>query len=244
MPVAGSEFAFFTPSIGLPTQTTNFKPARTFGDGSVGVRYSMLAHGWDSSAFYLRSIQDVPATSTVLRLASDPTVDILQRFPMVEHFAATTSKPFGDFVLKAEGIYSRGTEYESRDLGPAIRRDTVSGMLGFSYPLCCQYMLDVQYFQTSLLGSAGQLYEPGLRSGFSVRVADVASLRRIKPSIQTVASVNQHDYWDQSEGHRPGSPNSLFTTFGLDWFGGNPETQFGQFRDASRLELSLFWKAK
>ena len=170
-------------------------------------------------------------------------VDVIQRYPQVGHFAVTTSKPIGDFVLKAEAVYARGNEFETIALAPAVRRDEVSGMLGFSYPLCCQYLLDVQYFQTSLLGSAGPLYQPGLRSGISVRVADVASLRRIKPSLQTVASLNQHDYWISPK-LNVRLTSSLFATFGFDWFAGSPDTQFGEFRDASRLELSLYWNSK
>jgi hypothetical protein len=93
LPVAGSEFTFFTPSIGLPTETTRFKPARTFGKSSVGMRYSWLTRGWDSAMFYLLSVQDLPAASTSLQLTPNPFVSVTVRFPMVDHFAATTSKP-------------------------------------------------------------------------------------------------------------------------------------------------------
>jgi len=242
LPIAGSEFAFNAPAIGLPRKNIYFKPASTLANSSTGIRYSKLTHGWDTSVFYLRSISDLPAVSTSLVLTANPFVNVVQRFPMTNHFAATVSKPVGDFVLKSEAIYSRGSEYQTASLGAALRRDTFSGMFGFSYPLRYQYMLDIQYFQTSILADAGLLFQPGLRSGFSVRVADVASLRRIKPSIQTVASFNQHDYWISPK-LTVRLANSLFTTVGFDWFAGSPETQFGQFHDASRLELSLFWKA-
>jgi hypothetical protein len=243
LPVAGSEFTFFSPSSALPTRTISLKPARRLGNSTVGMRYSWLTHGWDSSVFYLRSLQDLPATSSSLQSGANPFVNLIQGFPQVDHYAVTTSKPLGDFVFKAEAIYARGQRFATRELGPALARDTVSGMIGFSYPLKYQYLLDVQYFQNSLFSGAGALYQPALRSGFSVRVADVASLRRFKPSIQSVASINQHDYWISPK-LTVRIVDSLFTTIGYDWFAGTPETLFGQFRDASRLGLSLFWKAK
>ena len=243
LPVAGSEFSFFGPTSVLPTTTTYVKPVTTVGDSRIGLRYSWLSRGWDSSLFYLHSIDDLPATSTALVPSANPTISIVQRYPQLDNFAATTSKPLGDFVFKAEAIYSRGTQYESTTLGPPLGRDTVSGMIGFSHSLCCQYLLDVQYFQTSLTANASRLYQPGFRDGMSVRIADVASLRRIKPSIQAVFSTNQHDYWISPK-VAVRVTSSLFATFGFDWFGGGHETLFGQFHDASRLELSLFWKAK
>ena len=212
-------------------------------NSTVGLRYSWLTDGWDSSVFYLRQRADLPATTTSLFFNQQPVVDANQLFPELNRFALSTSKPLGDFVFRSEAIFTEGDLYQTRNLGPALPRDSVSGMIGISYPLPSQYMLDVQYFQTSLFGPSAGLYEPGLRSGVSMRVADVASLRRFKPSLQAVMSPNQRDFWITPK-LTVRLVNSLFLTVGANWFGGALDTQFGQFRRASQIETSLLWKAK
>jgi hypothetical protein len=242
LPVSGAEFQFYGPLIDIPSSTTSMPRPITVGNSNIGIRYAWLRGGWDSAIFYHQALSDVPAISTHLLLATtNPLVSVRKDYPRVSHVGVTSTKPIGGFVLKGEALFTAGERFESSTLGDALRRESLSIMAGFSYPLCCQYTVDVQYFQTSLFGPSNQIISPGFRSGLSVRVADVASLRRFKPSILSVVSPNQHDYWISPK-LAVRLTSSSFFTIGWNWFNGRIQTQFGQFRNASRIEANVLWK--
>ena len=199
-----------------------------------------LVRGWDAAVFYHRALDDRPALTL---LPSETTPVLQQDFPRVTHIGATTTKALGGFVLRGEAVFTAGRRFESRTPRPAIQRDSITALAGLFYPFCCQYAVDVQYFQTSFLRSAGEVFEPRSRSGLSIRVADVASLRRVKASVLAVASPDKRDFWINPM-LTVRLTNSSFLSFGGHWFNGRLETQFGQFRNASRVEAGLLWKVR
>jgi hypothetical protein len=241
LPVAGAEFEFFVPP---PPTGVNVvfvpiaKPPRTFSSSNFGVRYSWLKNGWDAAVFYHRAFDDLPAISKELTMVGGvPTVNVSLRHPQVNRFGATVSKSIGSGVWRSEAVFTSGKLFEAETPTPALKRNALTAMVGASYPVS-RYNLDAQLFQTAILGDAQPLRELKTRTGFSLRFADDASLRRVEPAVLFVMSLNQSDVWFSPKVDVRLSDATTLTV-GVDWFNGRRDTLFGQFRDAKRVQVKV-----
>lgn len=241
LPVPGSEFAFFREAApgGVPV-VVEPSPRRgvRFAQSSLGIRYSQLWNGWDLAGFWYSALDDLPAVSKKPVLVDGtPAVSVSLLHPRVERYGATFSKPNASGVFKGEFVYATGRRLETRAVTPALERDSMSAMVGAGYPVS-RYNADLQLFHTRILGRTAPIREAGSRTGVSLRFADDASLRRLKPSLLLVGSLNQKDFWIRPRVQYRIDDETLVIV-GFDWFGGSRNTFFGQFRDRSRFEVQL-----
>ena len=241
LPQPGAEFALFReePPDGVAVRVRPTpRPAVTFGNSSRGLRFSQLWKGWDLAGFWYSSLDDLPGISKkAVVIGGGPAVAVSLLHPRVERYGATFSKPSGSGVWKGEFVYTTGRRVEARAVAPALERDELTAMVGASYPVS-RYNADVQVFHTRILGDTGPMLNAASRIGLSLRLADDASLQRLKPSLLLVWSVNQKDFWVRPRvQYRVDDDTTL--TVGFDWFGGGRRTLFGQFRDSSRFEVQL-----
>jgi hypothetical protein len=235
----GAEFAFFRPSppagIHLILEP-EAKPIPSLQNHNIGLRYAWLRKGWDSALFFYHAFDDLPAVSKRLRVIEGVSMlDVRRLHPHVTYLGGTFSKPNGNGVWRGEAVYLVGRRYETAAPGEAIQRDALTTLLGASYPAGI-YNLDIQLFQTTILGSTHLLSERAARVGLSLRFADDASTRRMKPELLLVVSPNQKDFWFSPKLHFRVSSDSTLTV-GMDWFNGPLPTLFGQFRDRKRLQV-------
>ncbi|MCS6859950.1 MAG: hypothetical protein NZT92_06485, partial [Abditibacteriales bacterium] len=248
-PVAGAEFAFFVPP---PPAGVNVvfvpvaKPPRRLSNSNLGVRYSWLQNGWDAAVFYHRALDDLPAISKNQRSAgSQPasrqdggaSVNVSLLHPRVHRLGVTVSKPLGSGVWRSEAVFTWGKLFEAATPTPALKRSMLTAMIGARYPVS-SYTFDLQLFQTAILGDAQPLREPKTRTGFSLRFADDASLRRVKPVVLLVMSLNERDLWLSPKVDVRLSDDTTLT-LGVDWFHGHRDTLFGQFHDARRAQVKV-----
>lgn len=241
LPLPGAEFALFRDEArpGVPVIVRpSSSPGLTFGNSSVGVRYSQLWKGWDLAGFWYSALYDLPGVSKRPALVGGmPAVFVSLLHPRTERYGATFSKPKGAGVFKGEFVYTSGRRLEARGVAPALERDELTVMGGANYPVS-RYNADVQLFHTRFLGDRAPLRDGRSRTGLSVRFADDASLRRLKPSLLVVWSLNQKDSWVRPRvQYRINDDTTMIA--GFDWFGGGRSTLFGQFRDKSRFEVLL-----
>jgi len=241
LPVAGAEFEFFVPPppVGVNVSfVPTAKPPRTFSNSNFGARYSWLKNGWDAAVFYHRAFDDLPAISKELTmLGGVPTVNVSLRHPPVNRLGATVSKSIGSGVWRSEAVFTSGRLFEAKTPTPALKRNALTAMVGANYPVS-RYHLDAQLFQTAILGDAQPLRAPKTRTGFSLRCADDASLRRVKPAVLFVMSLNQKDLWFSPKVDVRLSDDTTLT-LGVDWFHGRRDTLFGQFRHAKRVQVKV-----
>ncbi len=241
LPVRGAEFEFFRapPPVGVPvTVKRASEPAVTIANSTRGFRYSQVWKGWDLAGFWLSALDDLPAVSKRgVLVGGVPGVSVSLLHPRLERYGATFSKPNGSGVWKGEFIYTTGRRFESRTVAPAQKRDELTAMAGATYPVS-RYNIDAQVFHGRVMGDTAPLFSATPRTGLSLRVADDASLERLKPSILLVWSPNQGDFWVRPRIQYRIDDNTTLTV-GFDWFGGGRATPFGQFRDNSRFEMLL-----
>jgi hypothetical protein len=110
-------------------------------------------------------------------------------------------------------------------------------MLGASYPVS-GYNTDVQLSYTAILGDSRPIRESASRTALSLRFADEASLRRLKPSILLVLGLNRWDFWFNPRVQYRVSDRTTLTV-GVDWLGGPRSTLLGQFRDTTRFQVQV-----
>jgi hypothetical protein len=236
----GAEFALFRPAPPAGAQVVlnpEDRPAPSLRNSNAGLRYSWLRRGWDSALFVYHAFDDLPDVSQQLSLVDKvPTLNVRLRHPRVTYFGGTVSKPNGNGVWRGEAVYLRGRRFETAAPGEALPRDEVTLMLGAGYPLGI-YNGDIQVFDTAVLGDTSLLRRnSGSRFGLSLRLADDASTRRVKPELLLVVSPNQKDFWFSPKLHYRVGNNSVLT-LGIDWFSGPRDTLFGQFRDRKRIQI-------
>lgn len=241
LPVEGAEFQFFrttAPPGVVVNLKTDPKPAQNFENSTMGLRYSWLRRGTDASLFYLHSWDDLPALSKSLSFPGGvPTADATLSYQRVNRFGATLTRPLGNAILKSEVVYTKGRRFEARAVAPAVERDYISGMVGANLPFA-GYNLDLQLFQSQIFGGGEPTREKAGRTGVSIRLGKDASLKKLKPELLFVGSINQKDVWISPKLHYRVNEDTT-VTLGVDYLNGRRDTLFGQFSNSKRAQLKL-----
>jgi hypothetical protein len=215
------------------------KPAHTLANSAYGLRMNTLTNGWDLAAFFYRSHS---ATPTFYRDIEGPAdVVFTPRHDRIWQVGSTLSKDFGDFILRAEAIYTDGQSYSvstPTDSDGVIQRNTFEYVVGLDFSLPHETRLNVQAFQRVFFGSVDNLIPDTEGYGASVLLSSKIT-STLEPQILWIQSLsNGGDRLIRPRLNWHVARNTTLA-FGADIFAGPDTGFFGRYGDRDRLYTEL-----
>lgn len=232
----GAEFFPYQPVYaGYDTAYRNeSKPARRPANGNYGLRAGWLKNGWDLSAFAYRSTDAAP---TFAREVTPGLVTYEARHDRISQFGGTLAKDFGDMVLKAETVYTRGrglSVLRLADSDGLSRQNTLDWALGLDFALPAETRLNVQLFQSLITNSRdADLIQDKAENGYSVLLNGKLA-PRWEAEVLWVASLNRNDWMLRPKVNWSFEKNWRLT-LGADVFHGPPLGYFGRYNQQDRI---------
>jgi hypothetical protein len=235
----GAEFFPATPPPppGVQTQFVGeARPKRNLSNTNYGGRVGTLIDGWDLSSFYYRSSDASPTFYRQVVAAPQPAVVFQARHDRIHQFGATVTKDFGAFVLKGEGVYTRGRKLNVLRLADddgVVPQNSVDWVVGLDFTPTPRSRFNVQFFQRATLDRdpdvIPQARENGYTLFFSNKLTD-----RVEAQVLWISSLNRTDWL-----LRPRVTWQFETNWrlavGADVFHGPPLGLFGQFEKRDRV---------
>ena len=125
-------------------------PSRTLRNSNYGIRANTLVSGWDLSAFYYRSFNAQPTFYREAPVSPDQPFLFQPRHDRIWQAGGTVSKDFGDFVMRAEAVYTNGQGFTRTDLtvpDSVVKRNTLDYIIAADWSLPQDSRIGVQVFQ-------------------------------------------------------------------------------------------------
>lgn len=228
------------------------KPNNLLKDSDLGLRYSKFYHGWDLTFNYLYHYLDSPVFYQQL---SDNTVAIEAKYQRNHLFGLTVSKAFDAWTIRSEIGYSTDSYHllnpDSKQNSKAfidyqgIRHSKdLSSVIGVDWQGLEDTMISIQWFQSSLLDYDNDIddtmYRPKHNQIFSLLYQQNFANETWQLEILTMYGVEQSDHSIQIELSHMMQDN-IELWLGVDLFGGEQHSLFGQFKDADRLVAGFEW---
>ena len=170
------------------------RPARNLDNMNYGLRLSTLQNGWDLSGFYYRSSDINP---TFYRdPVTGPIIAYQARHDRIHQAGGTLTKDFGDVVLKAEGVYTRGRSFtvlNMTDADGVARQNTLDWAAGLDFTLGTDTRLNFQVFQRHFFNHNPDLIADKRENGYSVLV-NSKLLTNWEAQALLIGSANRTDW--------------------------------------------------
>lgn len=212
-------------------------PERDAENMNYGLRFSTLQNGWDLSGFYYRSSDINP---TFYRQFDGPTVVYQARHDRIHQYGGTLSKDFGDVVLKAEGVYTRGRSFSVLDITDndgVVRQNTLDWAIGLDFTLPAESRLNAQVFQRRYANYNPAQIPDKEENGYSL-LLNTKFINDWEAQLTFISSLNRVDWllrprlaWSFERNWR--------LLLGADIFKGKPTGLFGRFDQQDRLYSEL-----
>lgn len=210
------------------------RPDRNANNMNYGLRMSTLKNGWDVSGFYYQSTDISP---TFYRKLEGPTSFTYQaQHDRIHQLGGTLSKDFGNAVLKAETVYTRGRSFTSLDFSDndgVISQNTFDWAAGLDFTLPAENRLNVQVFQRKFLGYDPNIIPDRHENGYSI-LLNSKFITNWEAQALFISSMNRSDWlfrpkvtWNFERNWR--------WVFGADVFKGPPLGMFGRYDQQDRL---------
>jgi len=230
------------------------KPENILKDSDLGLRYSKFYHGWDLTFNYLYHYLDSPVFYQQL---SDNSVAIDAKYQRSHLFGLTASKAFDAWTIRSEIGYSTDSYHllnpDSKQNNQAfidyqgIRHSKdLSSVIGLDWQGLEDTMISIQWFQSSLLDYDNDndidnaMYRPKHNQIFSFLYQQNFTNETWQLEVLAMYGVDQSDNSIQVELSHMLEDN-IELWLGVDLFGGNQQSLFGQFNDTDRLVLGFEW---
>lgn len=241
-PIAGVDIASFELD----------KPDKLLKDSDLGIRYSKFYHGWDLTFNYLYHYLDSPVFYQQL---SDSSVTIDAKYQRSHLFGLTASKAFDDWTIRSEIGYSTDSYHL---LNPDTKQNSqafvdyqgirhskdLSSVIGVDWQGLEDAMISIQWFQSSLLDYDNDIdnamYRPKHNQIFSFLYQQNFANETWQLEVLTMYGVDQRDTSIQVELSHMLEDN-IELWLGVDLFGGDQQSLFGQFNDTDRFVLGFEW---
>jgi len=241
-PIAGIDIASFELD----------KPDKLLKDSDLGLRYSKFYHGWDLTFNYLYHYLDSPVFYQQL---SDSSVTIDAKYQRNHLFGLTASKAFDDWTIRSEIGYSTDSYHL---LNPDTKQNSqafvdyqgirhskdLSSVIGVDWQGLEDAMISIQWFQSSLLDYDNDIdnamYRPKHNQIFSFLYQQNFANETWQLEVLTMYGVDQRDTSIQVELSHMLEDN-IELWLGVDLFGGDQQSLFGQFNDTDRFVLGFEW---
>jgi len=234
----GAEFYPYQPV--PPGFSTKYKqevrPERDAENMNYGLRLSTLKAGWDLSAFYYRSTDIAQTFYREIALAPTPTFVFQARHDRLHQFGGTLAKDFGDIVLKAEAVYTKGRSFtvlNATDTDGVVRQNTLDWAAGLDFTLPAETRLNLQIFQRQFFNFDEDIISDKRENGYSILVNNKL-FNNWEAQALFISSINRPDWL-----FRP----RLAWTFERNWrwilgadiFNGPPLGLFGRYDEKDRV---------
>ena len=245
--VPGSEFEFATPAVPYGTSVnykSKKKPSDNLKNSEYGIRFSRLIAGWDLSAFWFHGYDYFPVlfrTIDIDPLTSGINITVRPEYRRLNIFGGTFSKEVKDAIFKGEFIYNRGKYFFASDLSDTdgvIKRDFLDYLLGVDYTFFQKIDTNFQFMQRIIFNHCESMIDDRTKTSFSIwlktgffdnrlepEVFFVSSLRKINLMVRPRITYKINDNWTG--------------VLGADIFGGDHDTDFGQFDTKDRVYIEL-----
>jgi hypothetical protein len=228
------------------------KPDKLLKDSDLGLRYSKFYHGWDLTFNYLYHYLDSPVFYQQL---SDSSVTIDAKYQRSHLFGLTASKAFDDWTIRSEIGYSTDSYHL---LNPDTKQNSqafvdyqgirhskdLSSVIGVDWQGLEDAMISIQWFQSSLLDYDNDIdnamYRPKHNQIFSFLYQQNFANETWQLEVLTMYGVDQRDTSIQVELSHMLEDN-IELWLGVDLFGGDQQSLFGQFNDTDRFVLGFEW---
>lgn len=215
------------------------RPNRLARDADYGGKISVFALGWDVSLHALRHYND----RAVFDL--QPTNGGLAATPVFDRqttYGASFAKPIGGIVFRGELAYASGVARNMAPIKPPGERITEDGQ--FSYVVAADWrgiedtLLSIQYFQDRAFVGSRPLLRPKNDNFMTFFVRRETLRERLILEFQWLTNLNDDDGLVRPKIRYEVNDN-LRLMLGGDWFYGNRQGVFGEFRNLSRAYLRI-----
>ncbi len=214
------------------------RPERTLANSSYGLRANTLVAGWDLAGFYYRSFSTAP---TFYRLPGESPAQpfvVQPRYDRIWQGGGTLSKDFGDFVLRAEAVYTNGQNFSTAGTSVAddgvVKRNTFDYIAGLEWSFANDTRLNVQGFQRVYSGGgSGELAIANDGFGMSVFLSTKLN-GNVEPQFLWMRNLRDGGSMLRPRVNWNVAPNVLLS-LGADIFTGAQDTFFGRYNNRDRL---------
>ncbi len=214
-------------------------PTRNLSNTNYGLRLSMLANGWDVSGFTYRSMDISP---TFYRDATSvPGTFIYEaRHDRISQYGGTLAKDFGDVVLKAETVYTRGRRFSVTrlsDVDGVVAQNTLDWALGLDFTLPADTRFNVQLFERTFFDHDPDLISDKREQGYSL-LLNHKFTDKVEAQALWIASLNRTDWLFRPKVSWAFERNWRLVT-GIDIFKGPELGLFGRYDKNDRIYAEL-----
>lgn len=212
------------------------KPSRTLRKSNFGARFSTLTNGWDLSAFAYRAIDTEANFYRQVVLGPQPAYIFSPRHDRITQVGGTLSKDMGDFVLKAEAIYTKDKGFSVQRLAHPdgiVKLDILDYLVGVDFSLGGDTRLYTYGFQRRFLDHDADIVPDRTESGATIQLTHKFS-SEVEAQLLFITSLNRNDWmfrpkitWNFAKNWRLNA--------GIDVMHGPTLGFFGRFADKDRI---------
>jgi len=244
LPASGSEFEFYRspPPPGVKVvEETQKEPPRKLKNSEIGARLLWLIEGCDLSFLYLYAFDNSPVFFREISfdpIKFQPVVTLKPRASRVHILGATLAKSWDRVVLKGEMAYTIDRFLQARDpmdSDGVIKRYVVDHMVGLDYAFS-EFDLNVGLTGRLISGPQADLKADKADTFFFLR--GETDFNFLGPNLVLDAfftiELDDGDY-RFSPKLSYAATEDLDIAIGMDIFGGDRDTLYGQFHDRDRV---------
>jgi hypothetical protein len=216
------------------------KPSRTLSKSNFGARFSTLTNGWDLSAFVYRAIDSEANFYRQVVLGPQPAFIFSPRHDRITQVGGTLSKDMGDFVLKAEAIYTKDKGFSVQRLAHPdgiAKLDILDYLVGVDFSLGGDTRLYTYGFQRRFLDHDADIVPDRVESGATIQLTHKFS-SELEAQVLFITSLNRNDWmfrpkitWNFAKNWRLNA--------GVDVMHGPILGFFGRYADKDRIYADL-----
>jgi hypothetical protein len=193
----GSDFyAYPLTPVGIsPVVLREKKPADSLSNTNYGLRLSQLVKGWDIAGFLYSSMDSSPTAYVV-----DKSIPGVYRYELrhkrIHQAGGTLAKDLGDYVLKAEAIYTNGRRYnvtDATDADGVVEQDTVDWVVGLDFNPWTDTRFNTQFFQRVYFDHDKDIFQDRVENGFSLLLNQKLT-DKVEAEALLVSSLNRSDW--------------------------------------------------
>lgn len=213
------------------------EPATTLGNSEIALKLSAYLPGVDVAASLFHTWDDYPAMHRTVRTDGD---NLIVNYAPAHHrltvFGLEGSRPWGDFVFRAETAFYRGRYFETTalDIDPR-RKDSLKWLGGVDWTPGNDWTVTGQLIGEHILGHEKVLHE---RAGSYMATLNVA--KKLLRQTLTLSNMlyyrfNDHEFFDRLKVEYAVT-DDLQLALGADLFQG-AKGPFGRYTDNSQIWL-------
>lgn len=239
----GSDFYPFTipPPSGFAQNIRSERTPHKLSDSSFGLRTSYLTNGWDLGAFYYGSTDANATFFRTITLAPVPNVSYRPDHERIHQAGLTVSKDTGEFVVKAEAVYTWDRYFNVTRINDAdgvVRQNFLDYVLSADIPLPMDSRINLQFFQRWFTNHDPDILLRRVESGASLFASTKLFHEKVEPELLLIHSLNRLDWMARFKINWYFAKDWRLVT-GTAFFGGKELGLFGRFAQKDRVFAEL-----